>query len=282
MKHLLHLLFLIFSLNMAKGQFCGTTDLQPCIPPVPAQQAGFNPPSMFQPPFINGQLYNTVIGFLCPDTLQGFSVQNFTLDSIMNLPFGVCWTTDKPNNRFTPGQYGCLLIKGTPCDSTGQYNLKIMADITVLVAGIQITHRGAVLGGAGDTAPLMPYYFRLINYGEPVSAVDTNQCRENIEFSPSGIASACNLNGVSNMEESNIRTVVSPDPLTDKAQLSVKGLSTGFTFELYELTGRLIHQQQSGGVTELQIERNGLAPGIYIYHITVNSKHVATGKLVVQ
>ncbi len=76
-----------------------------------------------------GQVYVQSISYRGIDTLitQGFSrlFEYIIIDSIANLPCGITWSTDQVDNRFEPGELGCILFTGTTNDPIGQYNLEI-------------------------------------------------------------------------------------------------------------------------------------------------------------
>lgn len=48
------------------------------------------------------------------------------IESISNMPAGMCWVTNKADNTFAAGEGGSLIIRGITNDKPGQYNLAIV------------------------------------------------------------------------------------------------------------------------------------------------------------
>lgn len=79
---------------------------------------------------------------------QGFPVNSTTIDDITNLPCGLEWETDRPDNTFLAGEQGCITIFGTTNDATGLYEIQIQASVEVD-------------GGAMFPVPLPPFEIEL-------------------------------------------------------------------------------------------------------------------------
>lgn len=62
-------------------------------------------------------------------TVNGVTVQSLKIDSINNLPPGLCWTTNVANNTFAGGAAGVIVVSGTPTGPVGQYKLKLKVDV---------------------------------------------------------------------------------------------------------------------------------------------------------
>jgi len=79
--------------------------------------------------FENGVTNDVVVRFKSYNdwTLTGvglMTIYHLKIDSIQNLPCGLCWATNKSNNVFAGGEQGCIKISGTTFDQVGQYKLK--------------------------------------------------------------------------------------------------------------------------------------------------------------
>lgn len=85
-----------------------------------------------------GVLYSQVATILAPgqDT-AGVALHHITLAAVDNLPPGVTWQSNAPNNEFYPDIYYCILLEGVP-DSAASYNLKIVVDIYISLFGFPI------------------------------------------------------------------------------------------------------------------------------------------------
>ncbi|MGL4599155.1 MAG: PKD domain-containing protein, partial [Bacteroidia bacterium] len=79
------------------------------------------------------------------------------------------------------------------------------------------------------------------------------------------------------------QVAVYPNPVTDASVLQVQSteISGAFTFELIDVTGRIV-RTENGIINETtNFNRNDLAAGIYTYRIVHESHIIGTGKLVI-
>jgi hypothetical protein len=88
-----------------------------------------------------GQLYSQVVTIKPPasfmlDTNE-IPLHHIQLIEVGNLPAGITWQTNAENNNFLAGQYYCVLLEGTP-ELAGNYNLKIVVDVYVLILGTPV------------------------------------------------------------------------------------------------------------------------------------------------
>ena len=59
------------------------------------------------------------------------TVYAMRIESISNLPDGMCWVTNKADNTFAAGEGGSLIVRGTTNDNVGQYNLNIIVSFDI-------------------------------------------------------------------------------------------------------------------------------------------------------
>ena len=59
------------------------------------------------------------------------TVYHMRIESISNLPEGMCWATNAADNTFAAGEGGSLIVKGITNDNTGQYNLTIIVSFDI-------------------------------------------------------------------------------------------------------------------------------------------------------
>ncbi len=156
---------LVFSVS---AQYCGNSGSSQCTASGAVLQPGLSPMSDSLPPFVNNVASTTVIEFRNFNTVffggGQFTLQSLKLDSIENLPNGLCWASDKVNNTYANSENGCIKVNGTPCDSTGQYKLRIIAT-AVLTNGFTVQVDASSVG--------LHYYVRVINSGNAITPVDT-------------------------------------------------------------------------------------------------------------
>lgn len=132
-------------------------------------QPGLSPRTDSLPPFTNGVASTTVIQFKNFNTVlfSGFTltVQSLRIDSIENLPSGLCWATDRANNTYGNQENGCIKVNGTPCAQPGQYKLRIWVFVNVGITSQLVNAESAGLR----------YFLRVGNNGDVVPACDTLQ-----------------------------------------------------------------------------------------------------------
>ena len=173
----------LLTFGYSSAQYCGNSGPAVCTPSTTINQPGLSPQSGNLPALINGDNTATTIQFENFNTLvfagQTITMQSLTLDTITNLPAGLCWATNKTDNTFGNQETGCILVSGTPCDSTGQYKLHIFVTANI----------GFAFPTNADVAGLH-YYVRLVNNGETAPPVDTTQTEAH-RFKPYNVVAVC-------------------------------------------------------------------------------------------
>ncbi|MCW5909227.1 MAG: PKD domain-containing protein [Chitinophagales bacterium] len=79
----------------------------------------------------------------------------------------------------------------------------------------------------------------------------------------------------------NTTVVIAPNPMKDYAEIRVKGNTSGFTFRVTDITGRVVTEERTADNT-LPFRRDQLSSGIYVYQVIQNNKPAAKGKLVIE
>jgi hypothetical protein len=99
-------------------------------------------PETLAPAFLD-QFYSQVatikppaIYYLPPDSTE-INLHHVKLMEVANLPTGLTWQSNSADSVFVAGDYYCVLMEGTP-DSAGQYALKIVVDVYVLVFNVPL------------------------------------------------------------------------------------------------------------------------------------------------
>jgi hypothetical protein len=168
------------------SQYCGGSGSTQCTASGALSQPGLSPPSDSLAAFVNGTVSTTVIQFKNFNQIflsgQTLTVQSLRIDSIGNLPSGLCWATDKANNTYANSESGCIKINGTTCSPPGQYKLYIGVTANI---GFPITTDAEAAG--------LRYFVRVGNQGDVVPSVDTLQTVAfyNTGYSTSTICVAC-------------------------------------------------------------------------------------------
>lgn len=169
------IIYTFISLSLFVGsifaQPCGNSGPSICVASGTMTQPGLTPRTDSLEPVFNGitdttyiqfKNYNTV--FYAPFGIF-VTVQSLRIDSIENLPAGLCWATNKANNTYANQESGCIRVVGTPCAQPGQYKLRIWVFVNVGITSLLVD--AATVG--------LNYFVRLGNYGDVVPACDTLQ-----------------------------------------------------------------------------------------------------------
>ena len=270
MKNITFTLFILVLLgNFSNAQYCGNSGPAICDS-ILLTEPGFSPPRDELPPLINGKDTTTVIYFQNYDkVLNGaVTVTSLRIDSIENLPPGVCWSTNIPNNTFGNKQNGCIKLTGIACAPPGQYKLRIIVSVNNTLSYINAESQG------------LKYFVRLKNEGDADTPLDTLQ---SAFYGYGGTATNC----VTSIQEqlNSVNAIrITPNPLNNKAQVSFFSSKSGvMTERLTNLLGSEVYRRQvevKAGNNVSSLERNSLSPGVYFYSIG-DGKNYTTKRLVI-
>jgi hypothetical protein len=167
--------------GMAQAQYCGTpnsgsnsgTGSGPgiCTAGSNLTAQGFSPPADSMPCAVQGIFFDTVVQVKIPTTTvysgETVTIDSVKIDTISNLPCGMCWSTEKASNTFAGGQQFCLRVQGTTYDNAGQYNLHI---ILTAQAHYLIFHETETVNAASVG---LDYYVRVKTPTGACVAIDT-------------------------------------------------------------------------------------------------------------
>lgn len=129
-------LFSAFSFTV-NAQYCGGSGTGVCTAPPSLPAVGFYPPYDSLECAVIGTAYDETISFMAPTTVtQGGTTYNLNyirVDTIGNLPCGMCWRMGNANNQISGGGTGCVRITGTTFDAPGQYKIRVIVTANVQV-----------------------------------------------------------------------------------------------------------------------------------------------------
>ena len=175
MKKLLILLigFTLLS-QVTSAQHC-STGINQAISPTPTGIAGFTPDIFHMPCITRLSYVSDTIYFENYDSVlisnSNSAVTYFKIDSITNLPAGLCWSTNQVRNLDSGGHTMAIIISGQCTGPAGQYKLHMKG--------------GLVIGGVLSLANIDPevtfalfgksfrYYLRVVNSGDTCPDLDT-------------------------------------------------------------------------------------------------------------
>lgn len=146
---------------------CGS--ISNVLPKAQTGTPGFTPVSDSFPVIIKGAATDQTIYFENYDTVRVsgtlISINTIKIDSIENLPSGLCWKTNKSNNTFLGKETGVIQITGSTPDPAGQYKLRIIVTANTNLITLQKVDLETLLG--------VRYYVRVGCSGSAPVKVDT-------------------------------------------------------------------------------------------------------------
>lgn len=216
------MLLIMFLPALVKAQYCGNSGPAVCTPvyyEVDSNKVGsVNFDSL--PCIERGAFYDESISFRLDSVpvrfsqLQWVSASSIDVDSIWNLPAGICWATNDSDNYITSGMM-CWNFSGTTYAPAGAYKVGIYAfmDINVPI-----------------TPEIDPWYFylRVIEPGAP--------CQASVIY-----------NHVSETE------AALPELKLAGEKLFVSNIQPGAVVGIYDLAGRLLKQQTAQQAAEINV-----------------------------
>ena len=222
-------LFFLFAVVSASAQ-CEPMGPEEC--PDPEDNGQICPEVM--PYAYLDQVYTEEATILAPEQdTTGILLHHITLQEVENLPPGISWESNAPNNEFMAGNYYCIVLEGTPTIAS-TFNLKIVVDIYIDFLG-------------------QPVYVTQVVDSTSLSIV----VREDF-----GLA-----------EQYDDITLIEnyPNPFTEQTNIEFKagGSSTGY-LDIYSLQGAKVYTEDleiKQGNNSVIIKGNLLPAGTYCYAI---------------
>jgi len=203
------------------------------------------------------------------------------IDSIKNLPCGLCWETNKQGDVFAGGEQGCIKIKGLTTDQVGQYKLGLVVRAQIQTANPQNPQYNpqsliSTLGEFSDYENDIPntrFYLRVkANGSSTCTNVDTTAASK-------VAAKTCTSVGINEANSSFSSISITPSPFNNNAVVNLTSQETGDAIvSVTDITGKLVLTNNvaiNAGNNSINIERGNLSAGLYILSIT-KGKSVAT------
>jgi len=131
-------LFVLLVGQVAVAQYCGGSDPSVCTAPPSLPAVGFYPNYDSLPCAQLGVPFDQTIYFLAPTTVtqlgNTYPLNYIQVDTIENLPCGLCWRMGNVQNRVNGGATACVRITGTTNDAIGQFKLRVIVSANVQIA----------------------------------------------------------------------------------------------------------------------------------------------------
>ena len=163
---------LLFS-TVVNAQYCGgASGSNICTAITTLHTEGFEPPEDSLPCIIIGQPYSQIINVHTPSTVTSggttYNLNYIKIDTLNNLPCGMCWAMGASNFQIAGNATGCLKLSGTTFDAPGEYLLHIIVDANVQVGIFPFTAGNQDLSAQG-----LRFYVRVKLPNGPCPLVDT-------------------------------------------------------------------------------------------------------------
>jgi hypothetical protein len=280
MKKLFSLLSLGLALTFgfqAQAQYCGSSMVTTAgcgVPPSNPNFHGFGPLDSI-PCIVQGANTALVLPFVNYSTFsaQGNTVHIYKLriDTISNLPCGLCWSTNSPTNEFYANQFGCFQLQGVTNDQVGEYKAH-------LILSVETT--SDTTGYSGPTAHVnanlgdVYLYFRVVAAGNVCAGVDTNQL---------GNTASCTT-GISEVNNNIKALTIQPNPMSGEAKVAFTSEISGEqSIKIMNMVGSEVYGATINtkiGMNETTISKGNLPAGIYILSVG-SAQGIATRKFVI-
>lgn len=262
----------------ASAQYCGAPEVTIGNCGIPAGYGFENLDSI--PCIVQGQPTSIVLPFR---DYQNFTAQGNTvtihwlqIDTLSNLPCGLCWSTNKPTNEFRGGEFGCFKIQGLTHDPVGQYKINLVLNVNTTNSDsthFDVTSINADLGG-------IYLYVRVVAPGGGnCPAVDTSAHGQRLT------ASCDTFNTAIRLVTNSLRDLtIQPNPVSTEAKVSFTSDFGGEQLlRISNVIGKEVFSTMLNtkpGLNETSISKGSLPAGLYI--LTIGSKQgMATKKFIV-
>jgi hypothetical protein len=144
MKILLRVFALVLFVSvvqLAHSQACHNSGPSICTAGNNLTMEGFSPPADSAPCVIQGVPYSLTIQVKVPTSAVvapygTVTINWIKIDTISNLPCGLCWATNSARDSFRGGEQFCIKVTGTSYDNVGQFKLRIIINANATAYGI--------------------------------------------------------------------------------------------------------------------------------------------------
>jgi|GEM_PF-1028084 hypothetical protein len=224
--------------------------------------------------------FKTFTNLTIPGT-GAVTVYFLKIDSIKNLPCGLCWESNKQGDVFAGGEQGCIVIKGLTTDQVGQYKLELGARAQIQTSNPQnpqynpqalISPPGKFTDYENDIENTRLYVRVKGNGSSTCTNVDTTAASK-------VAVSACTGVGINEATTAFSSISISPSPFNSSAVVNFTSEETGDALiAVTDIAGKTVAVNNvavSTGNNTTSIERGNLSAGLYILSIS-KGKSVVT------
>ena len=281
MKKLFTTLTLVLGIAVAaNAQHCAAATTS--IPVKPSTVPGLSPTSDQLPCTVTGTVVSDTIYFHNYHSFSGQNVVFLKIDSIGNLPAGLCWVSNKASNSFTQDEDGVIYVSGTCTAAAGQYKLNIFIEGQAGIITLPPNTSAEAVAG-------LRYWVRIkANPTSCCTVLDTtNHGTVAIPNYPNFIpaASLTCISGIADIANDVNSVSVTPNPFSNTATMTfVAEKENNYTVKLTNLIGEVVMTKAVAAVVgknEVTINRTNLNAGIYLLSL-MNESGAITRKVIIE
>ncbi|MDW8273455.1 MAG: T9SS type A sorting domain-containing protein [Chitinophagales bacterium] len=261
---------------------CGNSGSGVCTP-VNLNQNGFEPPDSIEC-FEVGKQGEVIANFrnfrnLVVPGVGPVTVYYLRIDSILNLPCGICWATNKPNNVFASDESACIKFSGLTNDSVGQYKLKLVVKAQIAPGNYNPQALVEPPGGLEAYENSVPNTKLYLRVAPPSSAtcpaVDTSSGAKNKKGNPAN----CSASSIEKINDI-LHFSIYPTIFSNKAMIKVFAAKS-LEARLYvtDMLGRIVQSKNmdlEAGENYLELDRGNLPSGQYLVRLWNNQTSINT------
>ena len=238
MKKYLFFIAVLLIAKISSGQYCGNAGPFECSVDGSLTHFGVSDYATF--PCVHDSVpYHEVLQIFFPDSadisIYRVQVLSFSIDSVTNLPCGLCWSCNDSTFTYAGGTKGCLLISGTTNDLHGAYQINVYGKANTS------------FGTANGTLASLGYPFFLNVVGQYDDCTPINFSTSNISCStgPPPTPPTCNFatqvvasSSASNCHfDSTTLTVIEPTGPSYQYSWTLFSVSYLFNNDVYNASG---------------------------------------------
>lgn len=266
---------LAFTLGVnAQSLPCGNSGASACSA-TPLSEEGFQKPNEIEcfESGVNGEVvvqFKNFTNLVIPGT-GPVTVYYMRIDSILNLPCGICWSTNKNNNVFAGGEDGCIKFTGTTTDQVGQYKVKFILKAQITNGAYNPQALIDPPGGLEPYEGIIPntkLYVKVKASGSATCAdVDTAAGANNLV----GNVANCTGTAVGNINANITDLKIIPSNVNSTAAIHVfSNENKEAKLFVTDISGRTVWSKTvllNTGENNITFARNGIAAGLYLMNI---------------
>jgi Secretion system C-terminal sorting domain len=287
MNKLFTTLLLLSISYVSFGQHCAAVSNSAIS--VPDTAAGFKPSYWDLPCLVSGVAVSDTILFTNATTVPtfGFALDSLRIDSVSNLPAGICWTSNRPRNTVPGGQATALIMSGTPTTTVaGQYRLDVA--VTLFSKGFILTGGKLALPSSQVRSLAGLAYFVRLKCGslDLCPTVDTTGIVITAgEYNQVKGKKICLSTAIEEVGNTLAALSLEPNPMQSRVTVNfTSAVETSVDVRLCTLIGSTVMSRSvavSHGANSLAIDRGNLPAGIYLLTLSQGQGSI-TRKLIIE